>query len=67
MTITYEAALNEVTRLEEQQQSWTEKRAQLVRTIADVKANAGASALAGTSTSKMADQVKEPARSFHRS
>jgi len=51
------AANNEVTRLTTQQQSWTEKRAQLVRTIADVKANAGASALAGTSTSKMADQV----------
>ena len=51
------AAHNEVTRLTTQQQSWTEKRAQLVRTIAEVKANAGVSALAGMSTSKMADQV----------
>ncbi len=51
------AALDEVTRLTTEQQSWTEKRTQLVRTIADVKANAGASALAGMSTSKMADQV----------
>jgi len=51
------AAHNEVTRLTTQQQSWTEKRAQLVRTITEVKANAGASALAGMSTSKMADQV----------
>ena len=51
------AAHNEVTRLTTQQQSWTEKRAQLVRTIAEVKANAGVSALAGTSTAKMADQL----------
>ncbi len=51
------AALDEVTRLTTEQQSWTEKRTQLVRTIADVKANAGVSALAGTSTAKMADQL----------
>ena len=51
------AAHNEVTRLQVEAESWAQKRAQLARTIAEVKANAGASALAGMSTSKMADQV----------
>ncbi len=54
--MTYEAAQAEGERLHAQHAAWRDKRAQLVRAQADLRASAGQAALAGTSTAKLADQ-----------
>ena len=57
MTITYEDALAEIERLQQQVQQWGAKRAALTQALETLEANAGHAALAGEPTAKLADQL----------
>lgn len=59
MELTYEAAQTETARLQEQQQVWTEKRAQLQAELEEMQANATEAALAGVSTSTIAERISQ--------
>ncbi len=54
---TYEEALAEVERLQQQQQEWIAKRAALEQSLAELEGNAGQAALAGESTATLADEM----------
>ncbi len=56
--LTYEAAQAETARLAEEQGRWTEKRAQLAADLDALQARAGADALAGTSTTTIAERIR---------
>ncbi len=57
MTTPYEDALAEIERLHQQVQQWGDKRAALVRSLAELEDNAGRAALAGESTATLADEM----------
>lgn len=55
--LTYEAALARVADVEAQQQHWTERRELVRAELETLQAQAGAAALAGTSTSTLATRI----------
>ena len=57
MELTLDTAEAEMARLQEQQRTWTEKRAQLGTTLDALHAQAGEKALAGTSTTDIAERI----------
>ncbi len=57
MDLTLEAAEAETARLQAQQRTWTERRAQLAADLDALHAQAGEQALAGTSTTEIAERI----------
>ncbi len=57
MDLTLEAAEAETARLQAQQRTWTERRAQLAADLDALHAQAGEQALAGTSTTALAERL----------
>ena len=57
MTTSHEQAEAHVEELTTKRESWAQKQAQLVSARADLQRNAGAAALEGTPTAKIADQL----------